>query len=124
QGMFIEVLRSMKAADLVEQAPEGPIILGMKGEPIVRSYEFYSAFASPEDLRVVHDGREVGRVAYAPGLLADGGLLLAGRSWRIKAVDRRRKQVEVEPGSGGKVAAGGGTGIADIHPQIRATIRE
>jgi ATP-dependent Lhr-like helicase len=124
QDIFIDVLRSLKAADLVEQAPEGPIILGLKGEPIVRSYEFYSAFASTEDLRVVHDGREIGRVAYVPGLLADGGLLLAGRSWRIKAVDRRRKQVEVEPGSGGKIAAGSGTGITDIHPHVRATICE
>ncbi len=124
RAMFIEFLRSLKAADLIEQAPEGPIILGIVGEPIVRSFDFYAAFASSEDLKVVHDGREIGRVAFGPGLLAGGGLQLGGRNWRVREVDRRRKQVEVEPGTGTSIPTWRGSGGPDVHPRVCAAIRD
>ena len=124
QPTFVAVLRALKAADMVEQAPEGPLILGMKAEPIVRSFDFYSAFASAQDYKVVHDGREIGRVALAPGTLADGAFVLSGRSWRVVEVDRRRRQVSVEPGPGGKVPTWRGSGGMDVHPRVMEAIRD
>ncbi len=121
---FIAVLRALKTADLVEQAPEGPLILGMKAEPIVRSFDFYSAFASAEDYKVVHDGREIGRVALAPATIAEGAFVLSGRSWRVVEVDRHRRQVTVEPGPGGKVPTWRGSGGIDVHPYVMEAIRD
>src|SRR3954465_15931942 len=51
---FLQVLRSMGKADLIEQTPEGLLILGLRGERIVRGRDFYMAFIVPEEYRVLH----------------------------------------------------------------------
>ena len=50
QPTFAAVLRELGANDMIEQTPEGDLILGIKGERVVRSSDFYSAFASSEDM--------------------------------------------------------------------------
>ena len=67
QETFIDVLRSMGKADLIEQTAEGVLILGLLGEKIVTSRDFYMAFIVPEEYRVIHGGRHVGNVTSAHG---------------------------------------------------------
>ena len=127
QPMFAALLRSIAGADLIEQDPEGVLILGIEGEKVVRSFDFYAAFTSTEQLRVVHDGREVGSVAYSPGLLDGGGLLLAGRGWRVTEVDRRRGTISVVPGGSGDATQAGSRpsrGGSEVHPHVASAIRD
>ncbi len=44
---FVQVLRCMGAADLIEQTPEGLLITGLLGEKIVRSHDFLRRFRRP-----------------------------------------------------------------------------
>ena len=122
-GPFIEVLRSMGKADLIEQTAEGVLILGLLGEKIVTSRDFYMAFIVPEEYRVIHSGRHVGNVTSAPDLSVDAYIILAGRRWKILQVDQDRKEILVQPSPAGRTPSFSGTRFSDIHPKIRGTMR-
>jgi ATP-dependent helicase Lhr and Lhr-like helicase len=120
---FIAVLRSMGKADLIEQTGEGVLILGLLGEKIVASRDFYMAFIVPEEYRVIHGGRHVGNVTSAPDLGVDAYIILAGRRWKILQVDQDRKEILVQPSPAGRTPSFSGTRFSDIHPKIRDTMR-
>jgi ATP-dependent Lhr-like helicase len=124
QQTFVHILRSMGAKDLIEQTPEGIIILGLKGERIVRSYEFYSAFATEKELRVLHRGHLIGTVSALPTTGADGFLILAGRRWKILEIELEREEILVEPSRGGRLPLFGGSSGPDLHPRIHEKMRE
>ena len=124
QWEFVSVLRSMGAADLVEQSPEGPLILGLVGERIVRTFDFYSAFMAAEEYGVLHNGRTIGSVSAMSGLDADTYLVLAGRRWRILEVWEKDKEILVEPASGARLPNFEGGLGADIHAAVRAKMRD
>lgn len=121
---FIGVLRSMGASDLIEQVPEGDLILGLTGENIVHSRDFYSAFASSPEMSVFHKGHQIGTIYAPPGLGADGYLILGGRRWKILSVDDDRMEIVVEPSRGGRIPLFAGGGIIDIHAMVRARMRD
>jgi ATP-dependent Lhr-like helicase len=123
EACFVQVLRSMGAADLIEQAPEGELILGLQGERIVRSLDFYAAFVTDRELQVFHGPHRIGSVSETPGMGGDGFLILAGRRWRILEVDLERGEILVEPSRGGKLPYFAGAGGSDIHPRVREEMR-
>src|SRR4051794_19046605 len=88
---LLQGLRSMGRADLVEQTDGGLLILGLRGERIVRGRDFYTAFLVPEEFRVFHQSRHIGGVTRAPDLGIDAYLILAGRRWKVLQVDLDRK---------------------------------
>ncbi len=102
KSIFVQVLRDLGAADLIEQSYEGLLILGIKGEKIVRSHQFYVSFQVPEDYRVSCAGRSIGQVAVDGWMKLEGYLILAGKRWKILQVDSERKSIEVEPSPGGR----------------------
>lgn len=120
QPTFLSVLRGLGANDMIEQTPEGDLILGLKGERVVRSSDFYSAFASSEDMKVYFKGHLIGTVSAPPGLGGDGYLILAGRRWKVIEIDPEKLEILVEPAKGGKLPYFSGKPGADIHPRIRA----
>ena len=124
QEQFVNVLRSMGSADLIEQSPEGPLILGLLGEKIVRSFEFYSAFIATEEYRVIHSGRIIGSVSATCGLDADAYLVLAGKRWRIIEVSDEHSEIIVEPASGARLPSFEGGLGADIHNAVRQKMSE
>jgi len=124
KATFTHVLRSMGANDLVEQTPEGTLILGLHGERIVRSFDFYSAFVTEKEMRVVHNGKLIGTITAMPGLAADGYLILAGRRWHVLEVDERHNEITVEPSRAGRVPYFKGASGADIHPKVRQRMRD
>jgi len=124
QGMFVEVLRSLGKADLIEQTPEGDLILGLRGERIVRRFDFYSAFQTEQELRVVCQGRTIGTITALPSLGAEGFIILAGRRWKVILVDADRGEILVEPSRGGRVPYFAGASGADLHPRVVEKMRD
>ena len=120
QPTFGSVLRGLGANDMIEQTPEGDLILGLKGERVVRSSDFYSAFASTEDMKVYFKGHLIGTVSAPPGLGGDGFLILAGRRWKVIEIDPEKLEILVEPAKGGRLPYFSSKAGADIHPQVRA----
>lgn len=124
QAEFISVLRSIGNACLIEQTPEGVLILGEMGEKITSNFDFYSAFLSTEEFRVIHSGHTIGTVSAQTGLESDQYLILAGRRWKIIQVYLDNKEILVEPAAGGRLPSfEGGIGV-DMHARIRQKMRE
>ncbi|MFA4860676.1 DEAD/DEAH box helicase [Methanoregula sp.] len=124
QGDFVQILRSMGDADLIEQDERGVLILGIEGEIIVNNFEFYSAFSTPKEFSVIHKGGKIGSIQSAPDLETREFLILAGRRWEILEIDFKRCEILVEPSKGGKVPIFSGIGEPEIHPKIREKMRE
>jgi ATP-dependent helicase Lhr and Lhr-like helicase len=121
---LVQVLRSMGAADLIEQTPEGILITGLLGEKIVAHHSFYVAFVVQEEYRVNHAGHHIGNIAVTPELEDDRFLILAGRRWQVLGIDHDRKTVAVKPSPGGRVPEFHHTPGRDIHPRVREVMRE
>jgi len=121
---FLQILRSMGSADLIEQDERDVLILGLEGERIVNNFEFYSAFTTPKEFSVVHKGGKIGSIQSAPDLETREFLILAGRRWEILSIDFKRCEIFVEPSKGGKVPKYFGSGGAEIYPRIREKMRE
>jgi ATP-dependent Lhr-like helicase len=124
QEDFLQILRSMGAADLIEQDERDVLILGLEGERIVNNFEFYSAFTTPKEFSVVHKGGKIGSIQSAPDLETREFLILAGRRWEILSIDFKRCEILVEPSKGGKVPKYSSGGGADIHTRIREKMLE
>jgi ATP-dependent Lhr-like helicase len=121
---FMEVLRSLGAHGLVEQTPEGALILGLAGERLVRRYDFYAAFAAPQEISVVHQGHKVGSIFLALDMIPEGLILLAGRRWKILLIDIEKNEITVEPAKGGKAPPFGGDTGPEIHSRVRRKMFE
>ena len=65
--MFARLLRDLGSAEtaLVEQAPDGTLLLGPQGEKLVEHYSFYAVFQNAEEFRVV---ARAGRLVPCPPL--------------------------------------------------------
>jgi len=73
---FLDVLRALGRAEigLIEQAGDGLLLLGPNGEKLVEHYSFYAVFQTPEEYRLIWDGKELGTLPIdnmiAPGMLS------------------------------------------------------
>ncbi|WP_417391206.1 DEAD/DEAH box helicase [Gimesia sp.] len=123
QSIFIEVLRQIGNKDLIEQTEPGELILGLKGEKIVRSYDFYSAFASPPEFRVVNQGQAIGMLPTTFLPSENQHFLLAGKRWQVIAIDYDRREVGVIPARGRKRPRFNSFG-SKIHQKVRQKMRQ
>jgi len=94
------------------------IILGVEGENIVNSKEFYSVFKTEPNFKVIHSGRKIGDIPFSPQVKIDENILLAARIWKIKDIDFKSGKIEVIPANDGKKPMFFGIG-GNIHQKIR-----
>jgi ATP-dependent Lhr-like helicase len=104
KSQFASILRSLRDHDIVQQMDEGDLILGLEGERIVKSFEFYSAFTSAKELKVVHVGKHIGSISRLMPPQVSDHILLAGRRWQVVHIDDRTSTIEVIPAKGRKSA--------------------
>ncbi len=124
QEDFIQILHGLKIADLVDQDSSGLVILGLKGEKIVKNFDFYSAFVSAIELDVISAGRKIGSVQFVPDLETRQFLILAGKRWEIIELNLKKEKMYVIPSKGGKTSHYSGGLGSDIHPRVREKMRE
>ncbi|MFI5459781.1 MAG: hypothetical protein ACHRXM_30530 [Isosphaerales bacterium] len=123
QPTFIQVLRCMGTADLIEQTPEGLIITGLAGEKIVRSHDFYVAFSVKEEYRVNHGGHHIGNISIDPTFQPGDFLILAGRRWKSLDIDHEGMVIAVEPSPAGRIPWFHSDDGKDIHPRVRQVMK-
>jgi len=108
---------------LLEQAPDGTIMLGPMGERLVDSRDFYANFQSNEEWRVVHHGRALGTIPLINAFGIGSIIGFAGRRWRVSAVDDRAKLVEVVAHQAGRVPKFDRQSNEIIHDRLAAEMR-
>lgn len=97
QPLFIRILHGLGGADVIEQIPTGDLILGLKGEHITASHDFYAAFASNEIFSVRWLDEIIGEIP-ADNVPPPGQcFILNGRRWAVDEIAEQEKAVWVVP---------------------------
>jgi ATP-dependent Lhr-like helicase len=122
KGDFGVLLRELGARHLIEQLPDGTLVLGVRGQRIAEHYSFYAAFKSPEEFQVLHGTRPIGTLPEDQVPPTNEHVILAGRRWRVDGVEPERKQVYVVPASGRRPPKFK-SGLPDVHPRVHRKMR-
>lgn len=122
QSEIEEILQHLIEIDFVEKL-QHEVIIGVEGEKVVNSREFYSVFKTEENFKVVNAGNTIGEIPFSPQIIEDENILLSAKIWKIKFVDHKAKKIEVIPAKDGKkpMFFGGG---AVVHQKIREKMFE
>ena len=127
---FMRLLRNMAASEppLIEQAPDGTLMLGPLGERLTDRYDFYAVFRTDEEYRIVTQGRTLGTIPIDQPLQPGDYLIFAGRRWLVASIDDRAKLITVEPAPAGRVPKfppGEGPPLHDrLVAEMRAVYRD
>ncbi len=120
-AMFTDVLRALGHPEtgLIEQTDGGLLLLGQNGERLVEHYSFYAVFKTPEEYRLVSNGRDLGTLPIdnilSPGMM----LIFSGRRWLVQEIHDREKVIMVKPAKAGVPPVFGGD-PGEIHDKVIA----
>lgn len=117
-----EILQHLIEIDFLEKL-QLEVIIGVEGEKIVNSREFYSVFKTEENFKVVNAGNTIGQIPFSPQIIEDENILLSAKIWKIKFVDHKAKKIEVISAKDGKKPMFFGGGVA-VHQKIREKMFE
>lgn len=117
-----EILNHLIEIDFLEKL-QREVIIGVEGEKVINSRDFYSVFKTEENFKVVNAGSTIGEIPFSPQIIEDENILLAAKIWKIKFIDFKSKKIEVIPAKDGKKPMFFG-GDATIHPRIREKMFE
>lgn len=95
--LFARLLRALGEADILEQGPDGLLILGLLGERLRKDREFYAAFASRSEYAVRAAGRVLGTLPLASLPQPGDHIVFAARRWQVATVDAGRRELLVQP---------------------------
>lgn len=125
KALFADLLRRMAHPEvrLIEQSPQGVLMVGEGGEQIAQSYDFYAVFMTEKEYRIIHEARVLGTYPLTSPVAPDETLIFAGRRWRILEVDDHARVIVVQPTRVGKPPFFSGDGGA-IHDRIVAKMQD
>lgn len=94
-SMFLELLYSLGAAEIISQTESGQIVIGVEGERLLRQRNFYTAFMTADEYAVLNAAthRIIGYIAILPKCGQE--ILLAGRKWLVQNSSRRDRTIVV-----------------------------
>ncbi|WP_035125875.1 DEAD/DEAH box helicase [Conexibacter woesei] len=122
-ALFTSLLRDLADHDLLSQMHDGTIVLGLEGERVVNHYDFYTAFVTSDEYRLVAGTQTIGTLPVTRPIAIGDLMLFAGRRWRVTDVRGRERIIELVPAPGGKAPAFGGAGAA-VDDAVRAQMRK
>jgi ATP-dependent Lhr-like helicase len=117
-----EILNHLIEIDFLEKL-QHEVIIGIEGEKVVNSRDFYSVFKTEENFKVVNAGNKIGEVPFSPQIIEDENILLSAKIWKIIFIDHKAKKIEVIPTRDGKKPMFFGSSGA-IHQRIREKMVE
>ena len=119
---FMGLLKSLGEHELIIQDSSGLLLPGVVGERLINHYEFYSAFTSDEEFRLVCDGKTLGSVPVSRPLTKEQRIIFGGRRWQVRDVDLQAKVIIVSAARGGAPPQFDGLG-AMVHDVVRKEMR-
>jgi ATP-dependent Lhr-like helicase len=111
---FAELLRDLASHGLLMQTHDGTIVLDSEGERLVNRYDFYAAFVTSDEYRLVVGSHTLGTLPISRPLLVGDLLLFAGQRWRVLEVRDAERVIELERAPGGRAPSfSGGPALVD-----------
>lgn len=115
---FTSLLQALGNEELISQAGDGDLIMGLAGEKLTRHYDFYAAFWSPDEYRLVADEKTIGTLPVTSPLMEGRLLIFGGQRWEVESVDEAKQIVFLRQAPGGQVPLFGGEGPI-LHTRVR-----
>lgn len=120
QEDFRQLLNHLLEIDHLQLTEKGNIIIGIKGEKIVNSFQFYAVFADNKEYKVRDESMEIGSIIMPP---PGNRFTLAGRTWEIFDIEPKANTIWVKPVEGiANIAWRGGS--SNIHPKVLQKMRQ
>jgi ATP-dependent Lhr-like helicase len=119
---FFSLLKGLGEKKLIVQDSSGLLLPGEIGERLINHYEFYSAFSSDEEFRLVREGKPLGSLPVSRPLMKGQRIIFGGRRWRVLDVDIEKKVIVVTAAKGGQPPQFDGLG-AMVHDHVREEMR-
>lgn len=93
--LFMEILKALGDAEVISQTHSGEIVIGVEGEKIIKSRNFYVAFQTTIDFTLINKGTQkpIGSLQYLPNV--GDFVILGGRKWNVLSIDERSKKIFV-----------------------------
>ncbi len=115
------LLLSMLETEYLEMTEERGLIVGLRGERLINSYQFYAVFRDSEDFTVRCEADEIGTITTPPPV--GDRFALAGRVWEVAELDVPRRLVYAKAVEGKmEISWPGDSG--EIHTRILEKMRE
>lgn len=115
---FKMLLTDMGEQRLITQLSSGELVIGDKGENLVGHYTFYAVFNTPEEFRIIVNGKTLGTIPLDDQIIAGQIIIFAGRRWIIEIIDTSKKAIYVKAAKGGKPPKFSG-GSMSVHDEVR-----
>lgn len=119
---FDDILSHLIETDMLEQLGK-EVIIGLEGERIVNSRDFYSVFATEIHFKVLHDGKSIGDLPSSSPIMIEDNILLAAKIWKVVDIDFRSRKIFVKPTNDGKPPIFGGE-PGNTHSLVRQKMLE
>ncbi|WP_263408941.1 DEAD/DEAH box helicase [Terriglobus tenax] len=120
--MFTDILRGLGGRDILQQENSGLLLPGIVGEKLINHYDFYSAFSSPDEFRLIAGERVLGSLPITRPLTVGQRMIFGGRRWRVRDVDSEHKVIYVSADRGGAPPAFESNG-GEVHDVIRQEMK-
>ncbi|WP_078592941.1 DEAD/DEAH box helicase [Evansella clarkii] len=92
RGLVLDMIDN----DILEEIyGTGEIIVGLEGEKILRSKDFYAVFMSQEEYTVLNGPKKIGTLDKSDMINVGDNIILAGKLWTIQEVDAKRNKIYV-----------------------------
>jgi len=100
--IFQSILKGLGEKKVLEQCPEGDLILAPMGERITSGFDFYAAFKSKDEFVIRNGDAPIGTLPADVIPPVGEHLILDGRRWLVQEIDPASKIVFVTAARGGK----------------------
>lgn len=118
---LIQHMISIDHLEVIQGSQE--LIVGVEGERILRSKEFYAVFTSEEVFDVYEGTRKIGELDQQFKVDVGDHVMLTGRLWRILEMDWNKSKIYVGKAVSAKKPKYYG-GPVNLHPKIAETMFE
>ncbi|MFZ2725232.1 MAG: DEAD/DEAH box helicase [Methylococcaceae bacterium] len=78
------------------------VIIGLAGEKLVNTWDFYGVFKKEDNFRVLSNGNKIGEVPFSLQLAENENIFLAAKIWKMVFIDFNAKKIEVVLAKDGK----------------------
>lgn len=123
---FAELLRGAARAEsrLIEQAPDGALMLGPAGERLVYARDFYALFESADEWRLIAGTRPLGTIPLSNAIVPGNLVVFAGRRWLVEEIDERARVLQVSAHRGGVIPKFDPLSVEAAHDRLTAEMRQ
>jgi ATP-dependent Lhr-like helicase len=101
----------------------GSLLPAVLGEKLINQFDFYSAFSTGEEFRLIAEGRVLGSLPIDRPLTPGQRLIFGGRRWKVQDIDTHGKVVYVVQDRGGTPPSFDGIGGA-VHDRVRQEMKQ